>query len=208
RGGGAGGLVARRGGAREFGEGGVRGGADLGGGGAALGVNDTGVTRARLRGRRIGRGAAEPAIEATLNRRIDGARWRAFVKPAKRLAPGDVVRFGEEGKVCFLGQLDATIEDKGEGGEGTLAFPVHGAVPLPPYTAARGAPDAGDAVDYQTVFARGEGSVAAPTAGLHFTDALIARLRERGIAIHTVTLHVGPATFLPVKVADTAGHRM
>ncbi|MET0629999.1 MAG: tRNA preQ1(34) S-adenosylmethionine ribosyltransferase-isomerase QueA [Xanthobacteraceae bacterium] len=186
--------------------------------GDALVVNDTKVIPARLRGRRIGRGT-EPAIEATLHRRLDGARWRAFVKPAKRLVPGDVVRFGEEGKVCFLGQLDATVEDKGEGGEVTLAFAFHGPVldqaveergdmPLPPYIAARRAPDERDRIDYQTLFAQAEGSVAAPTAGLHFTDALVAGLAQRGIALHKVTLHVGAGTFLPVKAADTAEHRL
>jgi S-adenosylmethionine:tRNA ribosyltransferase-isomerase len=130
-----------------------------------------------------------------------------------------VVRFGDEGKVCFLGQLDATIEDKGEGGEVTLAFAFHGAVldeaieergamPLPPYIASRRAPDEQDRADYQTMFARTEGSVAAPTAGLHFTDALIDRLKARNIALHTVTLHVGAGTFLPVKADDTSGHHM
>src|SRR5262249_46319874 len=160
------------------------------------------------------------------HQRIDGARWRAFVKPAKRLAPGDVVRFGEEGRVCFLGQLDATVEAKGEGGEVTLAFAFHGPVleqaidergdmPLPPYIgprrphpAAGPPPDERDRSDYQTVFANIEGSVAAPTAGLHFTDALLARLQDRGIALHKVTLHVGAGTFLPVKVDDTAAHHM
>jgi S-adenosylmethionine:tRNA ribosyltransferase-isomerase len=187
--------------------------------GDALVVNDSKVIPARLQGRRIGRGAVEPAIEATLHRRLDGARWRAFVKPAKRLTAGDVVRFGDEGKVCFLGQLDATVEAKGEGGEVTLAFAFHGpvldqaveergAMPLPPYIAARRAPDERDRIDYQTLFAEAEGSVAAPTAGLHFTDALVARLAERRIALHKVTLHVGAGTFLPVKADDTSGHRM
>jgi S-adenosylmethionine:tRNA ribosyltransferase-isomerase len=186
--------------------------------GDQLVVNDTRVIAARLSGRRIGR-AAEPRIEATLIKRLDGSRWRAFVKPAKRLEVGDVVRFGAEGKVCFLGQLDATVEAKGDGGEVTLAFAFHGAVleqaiaergdmPLPPYIAARRAPDEQDRADYQTLFAHDEGSVAAPTAGLHFTDALLARLRQRGIALHTVTLHVGAGTFLPVKAADTADHAM
>jgi len=186
--------------------------------GDALVINNTRVIPARLSGRRIGRGA-EPAIEATLHQRLDGSRWRAFVKPAKRLAPGDVVRFGDEGKVCFLGQLDATVEQKGEGGEVTLAFAFHGPVldqaveergtmPLPPYIASRRAPDERDRSDYQTLFARMEGSVAAPTAGLHFTDALVERLQERSIALHTVTLHVGAATFLPVKTEDTADHKM
>ena len=187
--------------------------------GDALVVNDTKVIPARLVGRRIGRGSAEPQIEATLHQRIDGSRWRAFVKPAKRLLPGDVVRFGEEGRVCFLGQLDATVEAKADGGEVTLAFAFHGpvldeavnergAMPLPPYIAARRPPDESDRLDYQTVFAQVEGSVAAPTAGLHFTPELIERLEARGIAIHKVTLHVGAGTFLPVKADDTAHHHM
>jgi S-adenosylmethionine:tRNA ribosyltransferase-isomerase len=182
-------------------------------------VNDTKVIPATLHGRRIGRVGTEPAIEATLHRRIDGSRWRAFVKPARKLQAGDVVRFGEEGKVCFLGQLDATVEAKGEGGEITLAFAFHGPVldqaieergdmPLPPYIAARRAPDERDRTDYQTLFARHEGSVAAPTAGLHFTDALVAALADRGIGLHRVTLHVGAGTFLPVKALDIADHRM
>ena len=187
--------------------------------GDALVVNDTKVIPARLRGHRIGRSSTEPAIEATLHRRLDGARWRAFVRPAKRLNPGDVIRFGEEGKVCFLDQLDATVEDKGEGGEVTLAFAFHGPVleqaieergdmPLPPYIAARRAPDAQDRSDYQTMFAHEDGSVAAPTAGLHFTADLIDRMTRRGITMHTVTLHVGAGTFLPVKAQDTSGHKM
>src|SRR5215475_2816138 len=158
--------------------------------GDALVVNDTKVIAARLRGRRIGRGTIEPTIEATLHQRLDGSRWIPFVKPAKRLSVGDVVRFGDEGKVCFLGQLDATVEAKGEGGEVTLAFAFHGPVldqaieergdmPLPPYIAARRPPDTRDHADYQTMFAHDEGSVAAPTAGLHFTEALADRLLQR-----------------------------
>ena len=185
--------------------------------GDQLVVNDTRVVPARLSGRRISRGT-EPRIEATLVKRLDGSRWRAFVKPGKRLAVGDVVRFGEEGKVCFLGQLDATVESK-DGGEVTLAFAFHGPVldqaiaergdmPLPPYIAARREPDAEDRTDYQTLFAHDEGSIAAPTAGLHFTPDLVARLQERGVVLRTVTLHVGAGTFLPVKADDTSGHTM
>jgi len=185
--------------------------------GDQLVVNDTRVVPARLSGRRISRGT-EPRIEATLVKRLDGSRWRAFVKPGKRLAIGDVVRFGEEGKVCFLGQLDATVESK-DGGEVTLAFAFHGPVldqaiaergdmPLPPYIAARREPDAEDRTDYQTLFAHDEGSIAAPTAGLHFTPDLVARLQERGVVLRTVTLHVGAGTFLPVKADDTSGHTM
>jgi S-adenosylmethionine:tRNA ribosyltransferase-isomerase len=187
--------------------------------GDALVVNDSKVIPARLTGRRIGRGDAEPIIEATLHRRLDGARWRAFVKPGKRLAPGDIVRFGTEGTVCFLGQLDATVEEKREGGEVTLAFAFHGAVldqavaehgtmPLPPYIASRREADGRDRDDYQTMFAQQEGAVAAPTAGLHFTPELVAALQGRGIALHRVTLHVGAGTFLPVKATDTADHSM
>src|SRR5271167_1409857 len=124
--------------------------------GDALVVNDTKVFPASLHGRRIGRGEHEPAIDATLIKRLDGSRWRALVKPAKRLAAGDVVRFGAEGRVCFLEQLDATVEQKGEGDEGgevTFAFAFHGAVldqalaergdmPLPPYIANRREVDA------------------------------------------------------------------
>ncbi len=187
--------------------------------GDALVVNDSKVIPASLTGRRIGRGDREPAIAATLIKRLDGSRWHALVKPGKRLAVGDVVRFGSEGRVCFLDQLDATVEAKGEGGEVTLAFAFHGAVldqalaergdmPLPPYIAGRRPVDERDRTDYQTMFAREEGSVAAPTAGLHFTDALVEDLRTRGITLHRLTLHVGPGTFLPVKAEDTSGHQM
>jgi len=187
--------------------------------GDALVVNDTKVLPAALHGRRIGRGDREPEIAATLIKRLDGSRWRALVRPAKRLATGDVVRFGAEGRVCFLEQLDATVEDKSEGGEITLAFAFtdavldsaleeRGEMPLPPYIASRRAVDDQDRTDYQTMFARSEGSVAAPTAGLHFTEDLTEALRRAGIALHRVTLHVGPGTFLPVKAEDTEGHKM
>jgi S-adenosylmethionine:tRNA ribosyltransferase-isomerase len=187
--------------------------------GDAVVVNDTKVIPASLHGRRIGRGEREPAIAATLVKRLDGSRWNALVKPGKRLAVGDVVRFGSEGRVCFLDQLDATVEAKGEGGEVTLAFAFHGAIldqalaergdmPLPPYIAGRRDADERDRVDYQTMFAREEGSVAAPTAGLHFTEALVERLKQHGIGVFRVTLHVGPGTFLPVKSEDTSDHRM
>jgi S-adenosylmethionine:tRNA ribosyltransferase-isomerase len=212
-------LVIRPDADPEFSDRSVRDLPDLLRAGDVLVVNDTKVISARLKGRRIGRGAAEPVIEATLHRPLDGARWRAFVRPAKRLAVGDIVRFGEEGRVCLLGQLDATIEEKGEGGEVTLAFAFHGPVldqvideqgdmPLPPYIASRRTPDARDRTDYQTLFAHAQGSVAAPTAGLHFTPALVDRLSQCGIAVHKVTLHVGAGTFLPVKVDDTSEHRM
>ena len=125
-------LVVRPGMPDELEDRGVRDLPDLLRPGDAVVVNDTRVIPARLRGRRLGRGATEPTIEATLHRRLDGSHWRAFVRPAKRLEVGDVVRFGEEGRVCFLGQLDATVAAKGEGGEVTLAFAFHGAILDPP----------------------------------------------------------------------------
>ncbi len=211
-------LVVRPGAEPELDDRAVRDLPDLLRPGDQVVVNDTKVIPAALHGRRIGH-PTEPKIEATLIKRLDGSHWRALVKPAKKLAVGDVVRFGEEGRVCFLGQLDATVERKGARGEVTLAFSFHGPVldqaieergdmPLPPYLAARRAADTQDRADYQTLFARHEGAVAAPTAGLHFTDALRERLDARGIALHTVTLHVGAGTFLPVTADDTAGHKM
>jgi S-adenosylmethionine:tRNA ribosyltransferase-isomerase len=186
--------------------------------GDQLVVNDTKVIAAQLTGRRIGQ-LTEPKIEATLIKRLDGSRWQALVKPARKLSQGDVVRFGNEGRVCLLGHLDAQVEHKGDDGEITLSFSFHGPAldqaiadlgspPLPPYIAGKRAPDERDAADYQTMFAASEGAVAAPTAGLHFTSALEAALRARGVAIHLITLHVGAGTFLPVKTEDTAGHRM
>ena len=186
--------------------------------GDQLVVNDTRVIAAQLKGRRIGR-ETEPKIEATLIKRLDGSRWQALVKPAKKLARGDIVRFGNEGKVCLLGHLDAEVEDKGEDGAVTLSFSFHGPTldsaiadlgspPLPPYIASKRAADEQDAADYQTMFAVNEGAVAAPTAGLHFTPALEAALRERGVGLNRITLHVGAGTFLPVKVDDTSGHKM
>ena len=187
--------------------------------GDCLVVNDSKVIAARLKGRRIGRGDSEPSIEATLINRLDGSTWQAFILGAKKVQVGDTLRFGDEGKVCFLGQLDAQVSHKDEGGEVTLSFSFHGPVldqaiaergemPLPPYIASKRAPDEQDKADYQTLFARDEGSVAAPTAGLHFTPDLTTRLMRRGISIRKVTLHVGPGTFLPVKTDDTSGHKM
>src|SRR3954470_13555985 len=186
--------------------------------GDQLVVNDTKVIAAQLSGRRLTRGS-EPKIDATLIKRLDGSRWQALVKPAKKLVAGDVVRFGNEGKVCFLGHLDAQVEHKGDDGQITLSFSFHGpaldqaiadlgAPPLPPYIASKRPPDERDAADYQTMFAVHEGAVAAPTAGLHFTPALEAALSARGIGIQRITLHVGAGTFLPAKAEDTAAHKM
>ena len=187
--------------------------------GDALVLNDSKVIAARLKGRRIGRGTTEPEIEATLHKRLDGSHWKAFILGARKVQEGDTLRFGTEGRVCFLGELDAQVSQKHEGGEVTLSFSFHGPVldqaiaergdmPLPPYIASRRPPDEQDKSDYQTLFAAQEGSVAAPTAGLHFTEDLLARLKARGIGLHKVTLHVGAGTFLPVKSDDTEGHQM
>ena len=186
--------------------------------GDQLVVNDTKVIAAQLTGRRIGRDT-EPRIEATLIKRLDGSRWQALVRPARKLAAGDTVRFGNEGKVCLLGHLDAEVEAKGDDGEVTLSFSFHGPAldaaiadlghpPLPPYIASKRTPDDRDLADYQTMFAAKEGAVAAPTAGLHFTPALEAALRGHGVGLHRLTLHVGAGTFLPVKTDDTGGHKM
>lgn len=180
--------------------------------GDALVVNDTRVIHARLSGFRA-RGEARAHIEATLIERLGADLWRALARPAKKLAIGETVLFGSEGA------LEARVEEKGENGEILLAFSLAGealdaaveaagGMPLPPYIAGKRAPDARDETDYQTLFAAHAGAVAAPTAGLHFTPRLVEALRGRGVALHRVTLHVGAGTFLPVKVEDTAEHRM
>jgi S-adenosylmethionine:tRNA ribosyltransferase-isomerase len=187
--------------------------------GDVLVLNDTKVIPARLKGVRH-RGESQVAVEATLHRRLAAHRWTAFMRPGKRLAQGDRIVFGENSdRACFLGALDATVTGKGEGGEVTLSFDLsgpdldaaiaeRGAMPLPPYIAAKRAEDEQDRRDYQTVYAREDGSVAAPTAGLHFTPELFARLAEAGVATEFVTLHVGAGTFLPVKTEVLAEHRM
>jgi len=187
--------------------------------GDALVFNDTRVIPARLSGRRI-REDSTVAVEATLHRRLTPSRWTAFMRPGKRLKEGDRVRFGGSAdRACFLSELDATVVEKGEGGEVTLAFDLagpdldmaiaeRGEMPLPPYIAAKRAEDEQDRTDYQTVYAREDGSVAAPTAGLHFTPQLLEKLSERGVSLHFVTLHVGAGTFLPVKTDEVAEHRM
>ncbi|MGE0714070.1 MAG: tRNA preQ1(34) S-adenosylmethionine ribosyltransferase-isomerase QueA [Alphaproteobacteria bacterium] len=168
--------------------------------------NDTKVIPARLLGRR---GAA--AIEATLHRREADDRWRAFARPAKRLRQGDMVAFAEG--------FGAEVTEKGEGGEVVLRFSLggaalmaalerHGKMPLPPYIRRSEGAGAADAADYQTLFARRAGAVAAPTAGLHFTPALLAAVDAAGIRRATLTLHVGAGTFLPVKTDDPRSHPM
>ena len=186
--------------------------------GDALVFNDTRVIRAALQGERW-RGDNRAQISFNLHKRIDESRWRAFARPAKRLAVGDRIRFGHDGRVCLLGTLDATVTEVGETGEVELSFSLHGAYldeaiaalgdpPLPPYIAGKRDVQPEDAERYQTVYARHDGAVAAPTAGLHFTQALLEALDARGISRHHVTLHVGAGTFLPVKADDTAQHRM
>ena len=187
--------------------------------GDALVINDTRVIPARLTGIRS-REDTSMRVEATLHRRLAPDRWTAFMRPGKRLAVGDRVRFGETfDRACALETVDAVVLAKGDGGEVTLGFDLAGAVldsaiaavgvmPLPPYIAAKRAEDDQDRADYQTVYAREEGSVAAPTAGLHFTPELLAALEAKGVTVCRVTLHVGAGTFLPVKVEDTADHRM
>jgi S-adenosylmethionine:tRNA ribosyltransferase-isomerase len=178
--------------------------------GDVLVFNNTRVIPAALSGNRVGRGGTTPKIEALLHMRLDGHRWKAFVKPAKKLEAGDRLRFGT---------LDATVEAKGEAGEVTLAFDSHGPaldeaiaavgeMPLPPYIAGKRGTDEQDKADYQTIYAEKEGAVAAPTAGLHFTPELMARLQDKGISQEFVTLHVGAGTFLPVKADDTRDHKM
>jgi S-adenosylmethionine:tRNA ribosyltransferase-isomerase len=186
--------------------------------GDALVFNDTKVIPAELTGRRE-RGDAVAQVSVTLTKRLDANRWSGFARPAKRLQPGDRICFGKDDDVCLAGSLMATVEGRGEEGEVTLAFDFShasldeaiaalGQMPLPHYIAARRYPDAQDRFDYQTTYAREEGAVAAPTAGLHFTRDLMAALEERGVARHFVTLHVGPGTFLPVRSEDTGGHVM
>jgi S-adenosylmethionine:tRNA ribosyltransferase-isomerase len=173
--------------------------------GDTLVFNDTRVIPAQLEGRR-----GEARIGATLHKREGPRDWWAFVRNAKRLRVGDVVEFGNG--------VHATVADRDEEGAVLLHFegedPVEilleraGRMPLPPYIASRRPADQQDRDDYQTMFAREEGAVAAPTAALHFTPTLIERLDENGIRRETLTLHVGAGTFLPVKADDTIEHKM
>lgn len=173
--------------------------------GDVLVFNDTRVIPAQMEGCR---GAAK--IGATLHKRVDLRRWQAFVRNGRRLRQGDRIEFGRE--------VAAIAESRHSDGSWTLAFageePVEllleraGAMPLPPYIAQRRPADAEDRADYQTLFAARDGAVAAPTAALHFTPALVAALDAAGIGREMLTLHVGAGTFLPVKARDTADHAM
>ena len=167
--------------------------------------NDTKVIPAQLEGHR---GAA--SVGATLHKRAGLRRWWAFVRNAKRVRIGDVIDFGHD--------VHARAIERDAAGAMLLEFqgqePVEllleraGQMPLPPYIASKRGTDEADAADYQTMFAREAGAVAAPTAALHFTERLVAALDARGIAREMLTLHVGAGTFLPVKVDDTADHKM
>lgn len=181
--------------------------------GDALVFNDTKVIRARLRGHRLARtgDGRDAAIEITLHKRLSADRFLAFARPARKLQAGDRLGLGRT--------LAANVLARGDGGEVDLRFEQGGAsldaalaaegeMPLPPYIAGKRKPDARDVSDYQTIFASEAASVAAPTAGLHFTPELLAALEAGGIARETLTLHVGAGTFLPVSVEDTQDHKM
>ncbi len=180
-------------------------------------VNDTRVIPAELKGVRH-RGEYAASVSFNLHKRMDGCTWLAFARPAKRLQPGDRVLFGETSEVCMLDELSATVKAVEEG-QVTLCFDfsdamldeaikARGAMPLPPYIGLKRGIEERDRTDYQTVYARHDGAVAAPTAGLHFTPELLDRLEGKGVTIEHVTLHVGAGTFLPMKADDTDDHKM
>jgi S-adenosylmethionine:tRNA ribosyltransferase-isomerase len=180
--------------------------------GDVLVVNDTRVLPAELTGTRI-RGELSANVSFNLHKRVDANTWRAFARPAKKLHLLDRLELGDNGSIT------ATVTGKGETGEITLAFDLggaqldeaikaHGAMPLPPYIEAKRHTEERDKSDYQTVYAARDGAVAAPTAGLHFTESLLQQLADLGVSVERVTLHVGAGTFLPVKVDDTDDHVM
>lgn len=182
--------------------------------GDVLVVNDTRVLPAELRGTRI-RGENRATVSFNLHKRVDAHTWRAFARPAKRLALLDRLELGNG----TANALTAQVAGKGETGEVTLEFDLggaqldeaikaHGAMPLPPYIGAKRGVEERDLVDYQTVYAANDGAVAAPTAGLHFTENLLQQLADKGVTVERVTLHVGAGTFLPMKVDDTEDHVM
>lgn len=178
--------------------------------GDRLVLNDTRVIPARLNGIRRRPGAEGARIEVTLLEPAPDGTWRALIKPLRKLREGDEIAFGE----TFSAVLEAREDGQGRlrfdraGEDFDAALALAGAMPLPPYIAARRAADDRDRADYQTVWARVPGAVAAPTASLHFDEVLLAELEARGITMTHVTLHVGAGTFLPVKVEDVTAHRM
>ena len=179
--------------------------------GDLLVFNDTKVIPAALKGVRSRDGGATSRIQMNLHKRITADRWLAFARPMRRLQVGD--------EIVFAPGFSAQVEEMHDGGEILLGFNCsgvaldqaiarYGAMPLPPYIGSKRPVDEQDTADYQTIFARTEGSVAAPTASLHFTETLLAGLQARGIEHCFVTLHVGAGTFLPVKTDDVTQHRM
>jgi S-adenosylmethionine:tRNA ribosyltransferase-isomerase len=186
---------------------------DLLGPGDRLVLNDTRVIPARLSGtrtRQTGQGPAVARVEVTLMEPVPGGGWSALVKPLRKLALGEEIVFSERlsASVTAIADGRALLRFSVEGADFDAALAEAGEMPLPPYIAAQRPPDAADRTDYQTVFARHPGAVAAPTASLHFDAELLARLAESGVAFSHVTLHVGAGTFLPVKVEDVTTHRM
>jgi S-adenosylmethionine:tRNA ribosyltransferase-isomerase len=181
--------------------------------GDRLVLNNTRVIPARLTGERVRDsrdGSGRAKIEVTLAAPLPGGTWRVLARPLRKLAEGDRLEFGPDlsARVVAREAEAAVLDFDRTGAEFDAALERAGQMPLPPYIAARRAADARDREDYQTVFARHSGAVAAPTASLHFDEALLAALRAAGIEMTEVTLHVGAGTFLPVKVEDVASHRM
>ncbi|PQA87116.1 tRNA preQ1(34) S-adenosylmethionine ribosyltransferase-isomerase QueA [Hyphococcus luteus] len=182
--------------------------------GDLLVANDTKVIPAQLFGQRPPRdgqtGGAPVAVEATLHKDLGRNVWRAFVRPAKRLKEGDAITFaaGLAARVIARDGAEADLQFETQGDHFFAALEKAGVMPLPPYIARKRPAGEDDKASYQTMFADEAGSVAAPTAGLHFTPDLIAALRDKGVEQTTVTLHVGAGTFLPVTAEDTADHKM
>ena len=181
--------------------------------GDRLVLNNTKVIPARLSGQRwrdSAQGRVVAKVEITLLEPRASGGWRALAKPLRKLAEGEVIVFSDQlsARVAAKTETDLTLEFNLTGADFDAALAQAGDMPLPPYIAAKRAPDAQDRDDYQTVFARHSGAVAAPTASLHFDAALLAALRAQGVQFTEVTLHVGAGTFLPVKVEDVTTHRM
>lgn len=181
--------------------------------GDRLVLNDTAVIPARLSGTRTRPGApgeGTAKIEVTLLEPRPEGRWAALVKPLRKLKPGEVITFSPDLSATFEGAEDgqALLNFNLTGPDFDAALAEAGDMPLPPYIAAKRAADAQDRTDYQTIWARAQGAVAAPTASLHFDEGVMAALQARGVETTFVTLHVGAGTFLPVKVDDIADHKM
>ncbi len=181
--------------------------------GDRLVLNNTKVIPARLSGTRArvtGQGTAVARIEVTLLEPAPGGAWMALAKPLRKLAAGEEIRFSDalSARVTEIAGGQMRIAFNLTGGDFDAALAEAGAMPLPPYIAALRAPDEADKTDYQTVFARHSGAVAAPTASLHFTRELLEALAAKGVTFTEVTLHVGAGTFLPVKVEDVTTHKM